>query len=203
MNVRSTPGSNTAASNPTGSPFASYQLTRYECWLRSVIFTPLQNAALNTVVETWHTPPPTPFCVRSAAITYPSTNPCASSMPPTVCRNENVPPGGTTAPLISPAATRMFVARSCDDPLNVDVPVPISSLIPSAPRSLLDTVGVSTLPGSAYSRLSLVSACCLIVLITVLAPISNPSADSLSTLTAPLFHAKRAFCAGRLASCAH
>ena len=112
------------------------------------------------------------------------------------CRNENVPLGGTTAPLSRLAATRMLVARSTDDPLKVDVPVPISSLMPSAPMSLLDTMGAITLPGRSYCRLSPVPACSFIEAIIVPASVSKPSTDSLNTEGAPLFHAKRAFCAG-------
>jgi hypothetical protein len=63
--------------------------------VRSVILRPASYAALNTVVETWQTPPPRPVCSSPLMITGASRNPFAALRSPVAGLKENVAPGAT------------------------------------------------------------------------------------------------------------
>ena len=74
--------------------------------MRAVIGSPASYAALNTVVETWQTPPPSPVWSSPFTITGASRKPLAALRSPVVPLNENVVPGA-----ISLLSTRW--ATSC------------------------------------------------------------------------------------------
>ena len=54
---------------------------------------PASYAALKTVVETWHTPPPSPVWSSPLMITGASRNPLSAFRSPVVPLNENTWPG--------------------------------------------------------------------------------------------------------------
>ena len=72
---------------------------------------PASNAALKTVVETWQTPPPSPFCSSPLMITGASWKPLSALRSPVVSLNENVAPGAISAPSISCATSWTLCSR--------------------------------------------------------------------------------------------
>ena len=79
--------------------------------MRAVIGRPASNAALNTVVETWQIPPPSPFWSSPLMITGASWKPFAAVRSPVVPLNENVPPGAISVPSISLATSWTLLSR--------------------------------------------------------------------------------------------
>ena len=61
--------------------------------MRAVIGSPASYAALNTVVETWQTPPPSPVSTSPLMITGASRKPFAAERSPVAWLNEKVAPG--------------------------------------------------------------------------------------------------------------
>ena len=72
----------------------------------AVIGRPASYAALKTVVDTWHTPPPSPVSTSPLMITGASRKPLAAERSPVAWLNEKVAPGA-----ISLRSTRC--ATSC------------------------------------------------------------------------------------------
>ena len=89
----------------------------YRAWfVRSVMFSPASNAALNTVVETWQTPPATPVPSSPLMITGASLKPFSSVRSPVVPLNENVAPGPMTVPSIRWATSWTLLIRFASPP---------------------------------------------------------------------------------------
>ena len=64
------------------------------------MFSPASYAELNTVVETWHTPPPSPVVSSPLMITGASRKPFDALRSPVVPLKEKVAPGATSVPSI-------------------------------------------------------------------------------------------------------
>ena len=79
--------------------------------MRASIGSPPSYAALNTVVETWQTPPPSPFWSSPLMITGASWKPFSAVRSPVVALNENVAPGLIRVPSISFATSCTLLSR--------------------------------------------------------------------------------------------
>src|SRR5919198_5102489 len=93
-----------------------------------------------------------------ASMAKPHWKPDSSVVGPTSLLNENVPPGGTTVPLIFSAASLMLAFFSGIDPANDVLPRSISSRMLSALGSSDETAGGVIDTGSATVRVPLVRA---------------------------------------------
>ena len=69
---------------------------------------PALNTELNKVVETWHTPPPTPSTNSPSTITGAFLYPLARVVWPTTLLKENSSPGINIVPSIALAASDIF-----------------------------------------------------------------------------------------------